>query len=83
MPGACNAAQTQKLEKSFREAFEAVQKAVQAIDNLRHAPPNGITHAKQRKTWKRQAQLLFALFKIRANKDDQIDANDPAANVVQ
>ena len=82
IPGACNAGQTAKLEKSFREAAEAVQKAVQAIDNLRHGPPSKL-HAKQRKTWKRQAQLIFALFRIKTNKNDRIAENDAATNIVQ
>ncbi|KAL8658851.1 MAG: hypothetical protein Q9226_000741 [Calogaya cf. arnoldii] len=78
--GSCSDAQIQKLRTGFSEAVEAIQKAAEAIDNLKKSYLLHISKDKRR-TWVRQAQLLKALFNIDVSKvrglgNDNADAND-------
>ena len=76
--GSCSVDQLQELTIGFREAIGATKKAAQAIDNLKNSAPNSVIHKDKNRTWKRQAQLLKALFNIDVDKklgDGNNDAN--------
>ncbi|KAL8882317.1 MAG: hypothetical protein Q9198_000666 [Flavoplaca austrocitrina] len=76
--GSCSVDQLQELKIGFREAIDATKKAAQAIDNLKNSAPNSLIHKDKNRTWKRQAQLLKALFNIDVDKklgDGNNDAN--------
>ncbi|KAL9037200.1 MAG: hypothetical protein Q9180_003855 [Flavoplaca navasiana] len=76
--GSCSVDQLQELTIGFREAIDATKKAAQAIDNLKNSAPNSLIHKDKNRTWKRQAQLLKALFNIDVDKklgDGNNDAN--------
>ncbi|KAL8990299.1 MAG: hypothetical protein Q9169_008155 [Polycauliona sp. 2 TL-2023] len=64
-PASCNAQQEAALRTNYREALEAVRMATQAIDNLKKSQP---LVGNKKKTWKRQSQLLKALFNIDVGK---------------
>lgn len=79
--GSCNSEDHVQLRTGFREAIDAIQQAVQAIDNLKSSAPDSLLHRKERRTWKRQAQLLKALFNIEVN--NKLAADDKDAKLVR
>ncbi|KAL8911859.1 MAG: hypothetical protein Q9171_003047 [Xanthocarpia ochracea] len=81
--GSCSLDDTEKLRASFREAVEAVQKAISAIENLKKSAPSAIVHPDRRRTWKRQAQLLKALFNIDVDKSRPLGNNNGNVKIVQ
>ncbi|KAL8856350.1 MAG: hypothetical protein Q9178_007041 [Gyalolechia marmorata] len=81
--GSCSLQDTETLKASFREAVEAVQKAIGAIENLKKSAPSAIVHPDRRRTWKRQAQLLKALFNIDVDKSHPLGNNNGDVKVVQ
>ncbi|KAL9631052.1 MAG: hypothetical protein Q9204_004416 [Flavoplaca sp. TL-2023a] len=83
-PGSCTEGQTAEIRAGFTDAIKATQKAVEAINNLKNPPPKAFLNINKdrRKTWKRQAQLLKALFNINVDKDHPL-GNNADANHVQ
>lgn len=79
--GSCNSEDHDQLRTGFREAIDAIRQAVQAIDNLKSSAPEPLLHRKERRTWKRQAQLLKALFNIEVN--NKLAADDKDAKSVR
>ncbi|KAL9038369.1 MAG: hypothetical protein Q9180_003184 [Flavoplaca navasiana] len=81
--GSCNPAQVEKLTTTFQEAVDAIQKAVEAMTNLKK--PRFLHISKDgRRTWDRQAQLLKALFNIDVDSKSGISSKDKGnANDVQ
>ncbi|KAL8890668.1 MAG: hypothetical protein Q9192_005838 [Flavoplaca navasiana] len=83
--GSCTEGQTAEIRAGFRDAIKAIQKALEAIDNLKKPAPKALLNINKdrRKTWKRQAQLLKALFNINVDKDHPLGNNNADANHVQ
>ncbi|KAL8693613.1 MAG: hypothetical protein Q9224_003718 [Gallowayella concinna] len=81
--GSCTTDRIKKLEDSFREAVEATQQAVHAIENLKKSAPMKLLNKGPRQTWKRQAQLLKALFNIDVDKSKGLGSGNLDANTVQ
>ena len=81
--GNCSLQDTEKLRVSFCEAVEAVQKAISAIENLKKSAPSAIVHPDRRRTWKRQAQLLKALFNIDVDKSGPLGKSNGDVKVVK
>ncbi|KAL8755516.1 MAG: hypothetical protein Q9184_004780 [Pyrenodesmia sp. 2 TL-2023] len=80
-PGSCNSNQVEELQNSFREAVTATQQAILAIENLKKSAP--LFNRDRRRTWKRQAQLLKALFNVDVDKSKGLGSDNQDANVVQ
>lgn len=79
-PGSCNPNQLEELQDSFREATTTTQQAILAIENLQKSPP--LFNRNRRRTWKRQAQLLKALFNIDVDKSTGLGGGNEDANIV-
>ncbi len=79
-PGSCSDSQVEELQNSFREAIEATQQAIKAMENLKKSPP--LFSPDRRRAWKRQAQLLKALFNIDVDKSKGLGKENIEANSV-
>lgn len=88
-PGSCSAEQISALRQHYQEAVGvrrgsspqgAVQGAVDALDNLKKPIPKKLLHPKQRKTWKRQAQLMQSMFEISADPHSGVGEKNPEFN---
>lgn len=80
-PGSCSDSQVEDLQNSFREAIEATQQAIKALENLKKSPP--LFSPDRRRAWKRQAQLLKALYNIDVDKSKGLGKQNAEANAVQ
>ncbi|KAL8781767.1 MAG: hypothetical protein Q9213_005850 [Squamulea squamosa] len=81
--GSCTTKNVGDLENSFREAVAATQQAVGAIENLKKSALLKLLSKNRQRVWKRQAQLMKALFNIDVDKSQGLGSSNSDANAVQ